>query len=110
VAAFIRVAVYCAGVAPSFNLWGRISTGRLIVPGFDKVFLTPLAVVLLAIIGGMVVKRSGSWYPEVEACLIALISYVLFSGGPTMRNWILTGQHRFRPPTRMNAKKQLRPI
>jgi hypothetical protein len=95
VAALIRLAVYCASVTPSFNLWGRVASGRLLVPGFDKVLLTPFAAVLVAIVGGMIIRRSGSWYPVAESCVIALIWYVLFSGGPTLRNWILTGQHRF---------------
>ena len=106
-AAGIRLAIYCSGLTPSFNVWGRIASGRIVVPGFDRVFLTPLAVVLLAIVGGMIVRCSGAWYPATESCVLALIWFMLFSGGPTLRNWILTGQHRFRLPARLNANKQL---
>src|SRR5208283_4128995 len=51
VAALARFAGYCNTIAPPFNLWGRLVTGRLIVPGFDRVLLTPLAVVLLGFVG-----------------------------------------------------------
>ena len=106
-AAMIRLAIYCSGLAPPFNLWGRIASGRIAVPGFDKVFLTPLAAVLVAIVGGIIVRRSGSWYPVAQSCVMAAIWHVLFSGGPRLRNWVLTGQHRFRPPARLNANKHL---
>ncbi len=106
-AALFRLLGYCVSVAPSFNLWGRLVTGRFIVPGFDKVFLTPLAVVLLAIVGDVVINRSGTWYPEAESCVFALLWFVLLGGGPTYRKWILTGQHRYRIPPRSNANKQL---
>lgn len=105
-AALIRVAVYCSGVMAPFNVWGRITSGRIIVPGYDKIYLTPLAVVLVAILGSIIIKRSGAWHPTAESCVIAVIWFVLFSGGPTLRNWALTGQHRLRPPTRLNASKQ----
>jgi hypothetical protein len=106
-AAFIRLGVYCSGVMAPVNIWGRIASGRIIIPGFDKVFLTPLAVVLLAILGVIIIRRSGSWYPVAESCVISLIWYTLFGGGPTLRHWALTGQHRLRPPARLNANKQL---
>lgn len=103
IAAACRLTIYCPRLAPSFNLWGRITSGKIIVPGFDKVLLTPLAAVLLAIIGGMIIRRSGSWYPVVESGVIGLILYVLLSGGPRLRNWTLTGRHRFRSPVRNSA-------
>lgn len=106
-AALFRLLGYCARITPAFNLWGRLVTGRFIVPGFDQVFLTPLAAVLLAIVGCVIIRRSGSWCPEVESCVFALLWFVLLGGGPTYRKWILTGQHRYNPPPRSNADKQL---
>ena len=106
-AAMFRLASYLNGTMAPFNLWGRIASGRIIVPGYDKIFLTPLASMLVAIVGGMMIKRSGPWCPVAESCVIALTWYVLFVGGPTLQNWVLTGQHRFRPPARLNANKQL---
>lgn len=106
VMAIIRLAIYGSGVSAPFGLWGRIVSGQPLLPGFDKVFLTPLAAILVAITGGMIIRRSGSWYPAVESAVFALVWFVLFVGGPTLRRWNLTGQHRFGPPSQLsqNAK------
>jgi hypothetical protein len=102
-----RLATYCSGCTPSFNIWGRISSGRIIVPGFDQVFLTPLALVLVAMLGEIVIRRSGSWYPVTEAVVFGMTWYVLLGGGPTRRNWMLTGQYRIQPLRRTNANARV---
>jgi len=81
------------------------------VPGFDQVVVMPLIVLTLAVAGDVVIRHSGSWYPVTSACLVGLLWFALLAGGPTMRSWILTGQHRYRSPARLGANKQLlRPI
>ena len=111
ITAFFRLATYVNGTTSPFSLWSRIVWGRILVPGFDKIFLTPLLAVVVGVLGGMLVKHSGDWVPVTESCIFGLIWYVLFAGGPTLRNWILTGQHGFRSPARLNANKQLlRPV
>jgi hypothetical protein len=110
-AAMVRFAIYCSGLGPSFNLWGRLVTGRIIVPGFDQFVVTPLLVLALAIAGGVAIRHSASCYPMASACVVGLICFALLAGGPTMRKWMLTGQHRYRSPTRLGTNKQLlRPI
>lgn len=110
-AALIRLGIYCSGLAAPFNLWGRIATGRIVLPQFDRVLLTPFTAVMVAMGGEMIIRRSGAWYPVTQSVVIALILGVLLTGGPTLRNWVLTGQHRFRIPTRPTANKQfLRPV
>jgi hypothetical protein len=110
-AALARFAIYCSGLGPSFNVWGRLVSGRIIVPGFDQVVVTPLVVLALAIAGGVAIRHSGAWYPVASACVVGLLWFTLLDGGPTMRKWILTGQHRYRSPARLGANKQLlRPI
>lgn len=106
-AGLLRSAQYCSAIAPPFNLWGRLVTGRLIVPGFDQVFLTPLMAVLLGFAGCILIRHSGSWHVEAEACVIAALWFLLLGGGPTYRKWILTGQHRFRPPPATTGEKRL---
>lgn len=111
IASLLRFAIYCSGLGPSFNLWGRLASGRIFVPGFDQVLVTPLVVVALAIGGGVAIRHAGSWSLEASAFMVALIWFALLSGRPTMRKWILTGQHRYRAPSRLGANKQLlRPI
>ena len=110
-AALARFAIYCSGLGPSFNLWGRLASGRIIMPGFDQVVVTPLIVLALAIAGGVVIRHSGAWYPVASACVVGLLWFTPLDGGPTMRKWILTGHHRYRSPARLGANKQLlRPI
>lgn len=106
-AALIRLSLYCSGVAPSFNVWGRLVSGRVLVPGFDQVFVTPLIVVFLAIAGGVLIRHAGSWHPAATGCVVSLIWFTLLSGPPTMRRWMLTGQHRYRAPSRLRGNKQL---
>ncbi len=43
----IRIAIYTQGHRSPISLWGRILTLRWIIPGYDKVFLGPLARVCL---------------------------------------------------------------
>ena len=105
-AGLVRLAIYCGNVAPPFNVLGRIASGRIILPGFDQVFLAPLAVVLIGVAGGWIIQRSGNWYPEAEAGTMALVSLVLLTGGPTLQHWMLTGRLRFRTPSAQNANGQ----
>jgi hypothetical protein len=104
IAAFLRFAIYCSYAVAPFNIWGRIASGRLIVPGFDKVLLTPLAVTLISIAGAIIVHHSGAWYSEVESVVIALCWFVLLNGGPSRKNWVLTGYVRFKSPLRTTKK------
>jgi hypothetical protein len=106
-AALARLGVYAIGLAAPFNIPGRIVTGRILVPGFDKVFMTPLAVVVTAIIGGIIINHSGDRFAVTASIVIAVLFWVLFGGGPTLRCWALTGQFRIRPPASVNANKQI---
>jgi hypothetical protein len=89
---------FSAGGVPPINIRGRLASGRLILPGFDKVFLTPLGAILTGIIAAMIVRRSGAAHAAAESIGFALIWLVVFTGKPTMKSWLLTGYHRFRPP------------
>jgi hypothetical protein len=111
IAALLRYVIYCAAVVPPFNIWGRLVSGRLIVPGYDRVCVTPLAVIALATVGTIMVQHSGLWSREVMACWMAALWFALLHGGPTLPKWILTGQHRYRSPARFaSSKGALRPI
>jgi hypothetical protein len=108
---FFRLILYCGGVAAPINLFGRIASGRLLIPRHDKVFVTPLAALLVAILGAILLRRTGSISAATIAGLAALILFVLFAGGPVMRTWLLTGAHRFQPPSRhFTTKAALKPV
>jgi hypothetical protein len=109
-AAGIRLLIYCLTVTPPFNVWGRLAFGRLVVPGFDRVFLTPLTVIVLGMVGGALLPRDGAWANRSTGLLVAVLWFVLLAGGPTLQNWFLTGHHRWRPPRILNAKQGIRPV
>ena len=108
---FFRLIIYCGGVAAPFNVFGRIASGRLLIPRHDKVFVTPLIALLLSVFGTILLRRTGLISVATVAGLAALILFVLFAGGPVMRTWLLTGAHRFQPPSRhFTTKQALKPV
>jgi len=107
IAALSRLAIYCSGLRPPFNIWGRLASGRIIVPGFDQVFVTPLIVVVVGSIGGAAVRVSEPWHQASAAGVMALLWFLLLNGGPSLRRWILTGQHRYHSPARLGTNRQL---
>lgn len=110
-AALVRLMIYCGGVANSFNVWGRIASGRLIVPRYDQVFLAPIAAILLALFGAVGIRRAEMSSASLVCALGAVVAFIVLCGGPSLKKWLLTAQHRFRPPSRLATTKQvLRPI
>jgi len=100
-------AIYCSGLGPSFNVWGRARVRADHCAGFDQVVVTPLVVLALAIAGGRGHTTFGRMVPRGKR-LRGGITLVHAAGrSPTMRKWILTGQHRYRSPARLGANKQL---
>lgn len=99
IASFIRTIMYCVGLCTPFNVWGRLATGRFIVPGFDRVFITPLTVIGVAIACNIAISDMHIWSHATGACTVGFLLFMELAGGPTMRNWRLTGQFRHRPIT-----------
>jgi hypothetical protein len=109
--ALVRVAMYCSTVRAPFNVLARIGTGRFILPGFDQVLVTPILTVVTGVLGAAVIRRSGSWYALAEACIAGLLWLLLLGGKPTLRNWLLTGYHRYQVPGRAAGTRVfLKPI
>ena len=106
VGALTRFVIYCSTVTPPFSIPARIMTGRLLLPGFDRVFITPLVAVIAGILGAALVRRSGSYYLRVESFMIGLLWFILLHGKPTLRNWLLTGYHRYSPPRLVKGTRQ----
>ncbi len=111
IAAFMRLGIYLNGTTAPFHFWARFVWGRILVPGYDQIFLTPVFVAIVGILGATLIKHSGSAFALSESGTFAFIWYLLLAGGPTLQAWALTGQHGFRPPSRTSANKQsLRPL
>ena len=92
--AFIRTLVYAAEYRPPISLTGRIFTGRLIIPRYDKIYIAPLCILLVGIPLPLLLHRYGlitAW--NLEICFF-LIFFLAFSLPPTLNKWRLTGAYR----------------
>ncbi len=102
--AFVRLLLYAQFCAPSFNLLGRLSSGRLVVPGYDVVLVAPGLAIFIAFAGAWPVRLAGEHHRIVQAALLAIVFHVLLGWGPKMQTWLLTGSHRFRKPPTADSK------
>jgi hypothetical protein len=94
VAPLFRWATYCAKFQPPISSWGRLWTGRLIIPGYDYVLIAPLAATMIG--GGLPAACWILGYQSPLALAIAVLSVmsILLNAGPTLSHWQLTGHHR----------------
>ena len=94
----MRCVTYIAGYVPPISLLGRVLTGRLVIPGYDRVVVTPLVAAGSGFLLWLPLGAFG--LPAVLGYPVSLIVFfaVLLNGGPTLRNWRLTGRHRMVPP------------
>lgn len=89
-----RLLVYAYGYQWPISVLGRIGSGRLILPHYDKVFLTPLCTMLAAGLLFLAGPRLDISIPLYLGASIAIIVAVAVGGGPSLRRWRLTGGHR----------------
>jgi len=89
-----RILVYCAQCWPPLKLLGRLATGRLIVPKYDKVFVAPLLTVLAGVFLPRGLLALGLEVPLVLGLSMACVLFLGLGLGPTLYDWQLTGAHR----------------
>lgn len=97
VCVIVRFFVYRVGYAPPLSLWGRLWTGRWIIPGYDQVYVGPACALVTAIFAFRLMSLGG-WPVEVAcpSCL-ALVLFVTLTAPPGITRWRLTGRHRLVP-------------
>lgn len=92
-----RYFLYRQGIAPPINVWGRLSTLRLIVPGYDRIYLGPFFSLSTIVFASIEFHRMGLpediWIPIT----ITLAFFVNFVTGPNLLRWRLTGKLRILP-------------
>ena len=92
--AFSRLCAYVWEYAPPVSLLGRLTTGRLIIPGYDRIFVSPIlaCVVPLGIV--RVLPPMGA-SPPLTAGLVVIAAVALVAlPGPRLHRWRCTGTHR----------------
>lgn len=108
VVASTRVFIYINGAAAPINIWGRLFSGRLIQPGFDVVFLAPLAAFTVAFLGAVAIRHWPFARWALCAATWALTTWILLAAPPSLSAWTLTGRLRFHPPRLTNI--QVKPV
>lgn len=94
--ALYRLIIYCGILKPPISVFGRIATGRLIIPAYDRALIVPgLSVVIASLVFRLLVY-SDFTLAFGFAAAVAAGYFALLSGGPSMRSWVLTSPHRIR--------------
>ena len=92
-----RVGLYVAGYPPPISLAGRMRTGRLIIPGYDRCLAAPV----LAGVAGITAYeccRASAVPPEFcVPVMITVVMLVLLITPPSLKVWRLTGRYRMAP-------------
>jgi hypothetical protein len=98
-AVLIRLLAYIGPYRPPISFWGRILTGRWIIPGYDYVFLAPLCTLLVALLGWRAALLAGPdhWGIVVYPLATAAVLIVALNMSPSLGQWSLTGHHRIAP-------------
>lgn len=108
IAAFValfRWLAYAASYRPPLSLLGRFATGHLLIPGYDKIFIAPWAIIF----GGAIPPLALHFgLPPQLACALVPLAILLpaFLIGPSLDKWKLTGQYQITsPPPRLTARR-----
>lgn len=92
----IRISLYMEKTAPPLSLLGRIFTGRLIIPGYDRVLIAPIAAILTTI--ACAVATNQFHFPYIIAAPVTTMAVLLILtlSGPSLKRWRLTGSYRLK--------------
>ncbi|MCA9043332.1 MAG: hypothetical protein KDA69_03375 [Planctomycetaceae bacterium] len=97
VLSMVRAGAYVSGHAPPLGFFGRLATGRLIIPGYDYIFLAPVTVATLAV-GGAVILGHLHTPPVLSAVsLLFMVIFLITTMPPDLAVFHLTGNHRINP-------------
>lgn len=93
-----RLVVYTSFCSSPISLWGRIGTGRLIIPGFDRILVVPLIIAVVGIIAPIALLFLPFYFPLMLSVYIGGMLAIAFFAPPTLRNWQMTGDYRMAIP------------
>lgn len=93
----VRTGIYVWGYAPPIGLFARLVRFRWIIPGYDKVFVPPICILVLALYGPYAAKQMGIPWEYGVPLLVGLMLLVALTMPPSLDEWRLTGRHRIVP-------------
>jgi hypothetical protein len=112
VVALGRFAIYAVGIQPPAGFFGRIGSGRWVIPGYDRVLLAPLCITLLTLfagIGGYLAALNwGVSFAVLSGGTVGLVLLLGIGLGPTLRDWRLCGECTFLRNTRSGLRREPR--
>jgi hypothetical protein len=83
--------------APPIDLWGRIWTLRWIIPGYDVILVTPLAILVMPPLLLTLLVRLECPVSIAGGLAAALLAFLTVAGPPSWKSFRLTGDHRILP-------------
>ncbi len=97
-----RLVIYVQGYQSPLSLWGRIMNFRLIIPGYDQVFVAPICTVLVGPVSLGVLAWAQAPVEIGISTAAGLTLLVALLAPPRLRRWRLTGRHRIVPVVPQN--------
>ncbi len=93
-----RLFRYLPGHRSPISIFGRIATGRIIIPGFDKVFVVPICALLTMCFLPSCLEMLGVSFFGAQSIALGFAVFMTLKIGPTCEEWDLTGDYRMAPP------------
>jgi hypothetical protein len=90
----IRLVIYVRGYAPPLTLWARIRLFKLILPGYDRIFVGPVCSLLAGPMTLALLTSLGVPFDIGYSVALGMMVLVALLTPPSLRRWRLTGGHR----------------
>lgn len=90
----LRLWIYVKCYMPPIGFWGRMCTGRWIIPEYDKIFIAPC--LAGAAVWGLLRLGALAGLEEIvsQSVALAVFLFIILGMGPTLEAWRLTGNNR----------------
>jgi len=94
VAALVRAAIYINGFRPPISFFGRLLTGRWIIPRYDVILVAPICTYAFGVFGPTALRHAGVPDSALLAVCVFLFCLIVLGIGPSLATWCHTGRHR----------------
>lgn len=94
----MRIRGYFLAYWPPISLWGRLWTGRWIIPDYDRALAAPLIGAAAAVAVPLALLRMEAPPAPTFAVSLVLVALACLAMSPDLEHWRLTGAYRLAPP------------